>query len=82
MGHFAYSTFAKAAADRRDNLTASADEMRGKLEAAQDELAEAVEELKKIELLDARENAREQAEETKREQAEMDEIALMRRHRK
>lgn len=82
VGHFAYSTFAKAAADRRDNLTASADEMRTKLEAAQDELAESVEELKKIELLDARENAREAAEETKREQAEMDEIALMRRHRK
>ncbi len=81
VAHFAYSTFAKAAATRRDNLNASADEMRGKLEAAQDELAEAVEELKKIELLDARENAREQAEEAKREQAEMDEIALMRRHR-
>lgn len=82
MDHFAYSTFAKAAKTRRDNLMASADEMREKLEAAQDELAEAVEDLKKVELLDQRENARESAAEIKRDQAEMDEIALMRQHRR
>ena len=35
--HFAYSTFAKSAAQRRDNLKASADELRTKLEAAQKE---------------------------------------------
>ncbi len=82
MDHFAYSTFAKAAKTRRDNLMASADEMREKLEAAQDELAEAVEDLKKVELLDQREHARESAAEIKRDQAEMDEIALMRQHRR
>ncbi|MCF4099728.1 flagellar export protein FliJ [Maritalea mediterranea] len=80
--HFAYSTFAKAAKTRRDNLMASADEMREKLEAAQDELAEAVEDLKKVELLDQREHAREAAAETKRDQAEMDEIAIMRQQRR
>jgi hypothetical protein len=32
--HFAYSTFAKSAAQRRDNLRASATELRVKLEAA------------------------------------------------
>ena len=32
--HFAYSTFAKSAAQRRDNLRASAAELRVKLEAA------------------------------------------------
>jgi flagellar protein FliJ len=81
IGHFAYSTFAKAAITRRDNLLASSNDMREKLEAAQDVLAEAIEDLKKVELLDARENAREVAEEQKREQAEFDEIARMRYRR-
>lgn len=76
--HFAYSTFAKAALARRDNLLASASDMRDKLEAAQDALAEAVEELKKVELLDQRETQRESTEQLKAEQAEYDEIARQR----
>ncbi len=76
--HFAYSTFAKAALQRRDNLLASAEDMREKLEAAQDELAEALEDLKKVELLSQREHGRVVAEENKVEQAEYDEIARMR----
>ncbi|MEX1180519.1 MAG: flagellar export protein FliJ [Cucumibacter sp.] len=79
--HFAYSTFAKAAQVRRDNLTASANEMRGKLEPAQDGLAEAVEELKKVELLDARESAREVAEDARAEQAGMEGDSRRRNHR-
>ena len=81
MAHFAYSTFAKAAQTRRDNLMASADDMREKLESAQDELAEAVEDLKKVELLDQREHQREDAEQTRAEQADMDEIGRMRHQR-
>ncbi|WP_116654775.1 flagellar export protein FliJ [Pelagibacterium sediminicola] len=81
VAHFAYSTFAKAAITRRDNLVNSANDMRGKLEAAQDELAEAIEDLKKVELLDARETAREEAEQLKREQAEYDEIGRLRYRR-
>src|SRR5438128_180730 len=50
-GHFAYPTFAKAAMARRDNLLASANELKGQLAAAQEDLAESVEELKKFELL-------------------------------
>ena len=46
MNHFAYSTFAKAAVTRRDNLRQSGAHMQGQLEAAQDALAEAVEDLK------------------------------------
>jgi flagellar export protein FliJ len=49
--HFAYSTFAKAAIQRRDNLRASADELRMQREAAQDGLLEAEEELTKLEAL-------------------------------
>jgi flagellar protein FliJ len=78
IAHFAYSTFAKAARDRRDNLLASANDMREKLETAQDELAEALEDLKKVELLDQREHQREAAEQLKIEQEGFDEIARLR----
>ncbi|HVW91118.1 MAG TPA: flagellar export protein FliJ, partial [Devosia sp.] len=78
VAHFAYSTFAKAAIARRDNLLASAHDMKDKLEAAQDALAEAIEELKKIELLDQREQSREAAAEAKLEQAEYDEMGRLR----
>lgn len=78
VAHFAYSTFAKAALQRRDNLLASANDMRGKLESAQDQLAEALEDLKKVELLDQREHQRERDEQNKQEQAEFDEVARQR----
>ena len=81
VAHFAYSTFAKAAITRRDNLLTSASDMKVKLEAAQDELAEAIEDLKKVELLDAREHQRERDEQQKREQAEFDEIGRLRYRR-
>lgn len=79
--HFAYSTFAKAAIQRRDNLLASAAGMRDQLEAAQDGLAEAVEDLKKVELLDQREHGREAAADAKVEQSEYDEIGRLRHMR-
>jgi len=78
VAHFAYSTFAKAALTRRDNLLASAHNMKEKLETAQDDLAEAIEDLKKVELLDQREHQREAAEQNKLEQDEFDEIARLR----
>jgi flagellar FliJ protein len=81
VAHFAYSTFAKAARTRRDNLLASANDMRGTLEAAQDALAEAIEDLKKVELLDQREHQRDAAEQAKIEQDQYDEIARLRRRR-
>ena len=76
--HFAYPTYAKAAIQRRENLTRSADELRIQLEDAKSLLSEAFEELKKVELLDERDQARERAEENAREQADMDSIGLMR----
>jgi flagellar export protein FliJ len=81
IAHFAYSTFAKAALQRRDNLLASANDMKGTLEAAQDALAEAVEELKKVELLDQREHGREADAEAKAEQEEYDEVGRLRHQR-
>ena len=81
VAHFAYSTFAKAALTRRDNLLASAHDMKSKLEAAQDALAEALEDLKKVELLDQREHQREKDELNKQEQDAYDEVARLRYRR-
>ncbi|MCO5130050.1 MAG: flagellar export protein FliJ [Xanthobacteraceae bacterium] len=76
--HFAYPTYAKAAIQRRENLTRSAGELRMQLEDAKAQLGEAFEELKKVELLDERDQARGRAEDNAREQAEMNNIGLMR----
>jgi flagellar protein FliJ len=78
--HFAYPTYAKAAIQRRENLNRSSDELRGQLEEARAHLADAFEDLKKVEMLDERDQARERAEENAREQADMDSIGLMRSH--
>jgi flagellar export protein FliJ len=77
-GHFAYPTYAKAAMQRRENLKRSAAELRTQLDDARAALGEAFEELKKVELLDERDQARERADEEAREQAELDAIGMMR----
>ena len=77
-GHFAYPTYAKAAMQRRENLKRSADELKGQLNDAKDALSDAFEELKKVELLDERDQMRERAEAAAREQAELDAIGLVR----
>lgn len=76
--HFAYPTYAKAAIARRGNLKRSADELKAQLDDAKAMLGEAFEELKKVEMLDERDHAREKAEENAREQAELDRIAALR----
>jgi flagellar export protein FliJ len=76
--HFAYPTYAKAAMVRKDNLKRSADELKVQLDDAKAALGEAFEELKKVELLDERDQARERADENAREQSELDSIGLLR----
>jgi flagellar export protein FliJ len=76
--HFAYPTYAKAAMARRENLKRSADELRVQLDDAKSALGEAFDEMKKVELLDERDQMREREEEQAREQAELDAIGLMR----
>jgi flagellar export protein FliJ len=73
-GHFAYPTYAKAAMQRRDNLQQSANDLKGQLEDARAQLAEAFEELKKVEILEERDQHRERTAEAKAEQAELDQI--------
>jgi flagellar export protein FliJ len=58
VNHYAYPTFAKAAVQRRDNLTASAADLQAKLAAAREQVEAALEDLKKIELLEERDAER------------------------
>jgi flagellar export protein FliJ len=76
--HFAYPTYAKAAMTRRENLKRSADELKVQLDEAKSALGEAFDEMKKVELLDERDQMREREEERAREQAELDSIGLLR----
>src|ERR1051326_538314 len=76
--HFAYPTYAKAAMARKENLKRSADELKTQLDDAKAVLGEACEELKKPELLDERDQARERADENAREQTELDAIGMLR----
>ena len=58
IGHFAYSTFAKAAAQRRANLRASVDDLKRRLDAAREELTGAQSDLKKAEQIGDRDTGR------------------------
>ncbi|MDB5650011.1 MAG: flagellar export protein FliJ [Hyphomicrobiales bacterium] len=55
--HFAYSTYARAARSRRDNLHQSAGELRGQLEEAKALLEDATAEFAKVQSLDVRDKA-------------------------
>jgi flagellar export protein FliJ len=76
--HFAYPTYAKAAMSRRDNLARSANELKGQLEDARAALADAFEEMKKVEILEERDAKAERAADAKIEQAELDRIGAQR----
>ncbi len=58
VAHFAYPTFAKAAMQRRDNLLASAEELKGQLAAAVADCDEAEQELEKLEAIAERDQDR------------------------
>jgi flagellar export protein FliJ len=61
--HYAYPTYAKAAHQRRENLVRSADELRVQLDGARQLLDEAFAEMKKVEMLDERDQIRERSDE-------------------
>jgi flagellar export protein FliJ len=76
--HFAYPTYAKAAIQRRENLKRSAEELAGQLDEAKAALQDSFEDLKKVELLDERDQLRERAADNAREQTELDAIGALR----
>ena len=55
--HYAYSTYARAARTRRDNLLHSADELQGQLEEARLLFEQATDELAKAQVLEGRDKA-------------------------
>ncbi len=81
VAHFAYPTFAKAAIQRKENLQVSIDDLNEQLERAQDQLREAIGELKKVEKLEERDQARDRAAQEEVEQAELDDFNMIGRHR-
>ena len=78
VNHYAYPTFAKAAMQRRNNLTASAADLEAKLAAAKGELDEACEDLKKIEQLEERDAERIRLEQGRNSPAELDVVGAQR----
>jgi len=69
--HFAYPTYAKAAMQRRENLKRSAADLKLQLDEAKAAFDEAFDEMKKVELLDERDQMRERADEEAREQSDL-----------
>ncbi len=55
--HYAYSTYARAARTRRDNLVHSAEELKGQLEEARSLFDQANDELAKAQVLETRDKA-------------------------
>ncbi|MEZ5669293.1 MAG: flagellar FliJ family protein [Alphaproteobacteria bacterium] len=77
-----FGVFAQAARGRRDKLVASRAELDARIEGAEQEIAEAFGELKKIEVTKQGREARAQAQLARREQAALDEVGgLMMRRR-
>jgi flagellar FliJ protein len=76
--HFAYPTYAKAAIARRENLRRSIDELAAQLDEAKAALQESFEELKKVELLDERDQVRDRVAEEAREQGDLDAVGALR----
>jgi flagellar export protein FliJ len=76
--HFAYPTYAKAAIARRENLKRSVDELRIQLEDAKSALGEAFDDLRKVELLDVRDQMRERETDTASEPRELHDADLLR----
>ncbi|SNY91107.1 flagellar export protein FliJ [Cohaesibacter sp. ES.047] len=81
VGHFAYPTFAKAAHQRKENLLVSISDLNEQLDRAQDQLREAIGEMKKVEKLEERDHQREQAAIEQAEQDELDDFTMIGRHR-
>lgn len=75
INHYAYPTFAKAAVQRRDNLMISIADLEAKMDAANDELQDAMKALKNVEVLEERDMSRSRAKAARNEQASLDEFA-------
>lgn len=75
VNHYAYPTFAKAAVQRRDNLMISIADLETKMDAANEELQDAMKALKNVEILEERDMARTRVKAARNEQNALDEFA-------
>ena len=78
VNHYAYPTFAKAAMQRRNNLSASAVDLAAKLAAAREDFDGACEDLKKIEILEERDAERLRVEQARTAPSDLDEVEVHR----
>src|SRR3970040_1078531 len=78
VNHYAYPTFAKAAIQRRNNLSASAADLAAKLAAAREEFDGACEELKKIQVVEERGAERLRLEQGRTAPSDLDEVGVHR----
>src|SRR5215475_15321927 len=76
--HFAYPTYAKAAIARRENLKRSIDELEAQLRDARIALQESAEELKRVELLEERDQSRDRSAADGREQTQFEALGALR----
>ena len=77
-----YGVFAQQVIERRENLQDSINQMEIVIGYAQDELSEAYQELKKYETVDRNRQRRYEMEQNRREQIQLDEIAMNQHRRK
>lgn len=76
IGAYAYPSFAKAMTERRQKLEESIKNIEQEIETTKASLGDAYRELKKIEVLEENSKKKQRAEKTRREQAEVDEVAI------
>jgi flagellar export protein FliJ len=76
IGAFAYPSFAKAMTERRDKLEESIQNIEREIEATKAALGDAYRELKKFEVLEENSNKKQRTARTRREQTEIDEVAI------
>ncbi len=81
LGAFAYPSFARAMSDRRGKLDQSIQNIDREIAITKEGLADAFQELKKVELLEEERMQREKTAEARREQTELDDIAIKAHHR-
>ncbi len=76
IGAYAYPSFAKAMTERRQKLEESIKNIEREIESTKAALGDAYRELKKIEVLEENSKKKQRAEKTRREQAEVDDVAI------
>ncbi len=79
---FAYANYATSVMQRQQNLQNSLNEIEASIEDMKEQVAEAFKEMKKYEIVERREQERRRAQAHRRQQADLDELAVQMHRRK